>query len=109
MRLAVDVVAERLEQPPQQRLAAAHGHGGQPRLERERRRGELRAVLARPASALPKTGASATLRNDEATYGRSLTYCASGNAPVPRPRRTSPTGSTSSSSAAVQRSSLASG
>lgn len=62
-----------------------------------------------PAIALLKTVISATERNEEATYGRSLTYSASANRPAPRPRRTSPTGSMSSTSAAVHRSSPASG
>jgi hypothetical protein len=59
-----------------------------------------------PASALPNTCAIATLRNDDATYGRSFTYCWSAPADPPR---TSPTGSTSSSTAAVHRSSDTSG
>jgi hypothetical protein len=54
-----------------------------------------------------KTRASATLTNDDATYGRSFTYWSSRANRTPR--RISPTGSTSSSRAAVQRSSLASG
>jgi hypothetical protein len=62
-----------------------------------------------PDIAVLKAVTSATERNDEAAYGRSLTYSASANPLVSRPRRTSPTGSIDSSSAAVQRSSLASG
>jgi hypothetical protein len=50
----------------------------------------------------------ATDRNEEATYGRSLTYPARANE-LERSRLTSPTGSTSISSAQVQRSSDASG
>ena len=48
---------------------------------------------------------------DDATYGRSLTYCSTvpPSPPPPARPRTSATGSTSSSSAAVQRSSAASG
>ena len=60
-----------------------------------------------PSIAVLNTVTSATENSDDATNGRSLTYSASANAE--RPRRTSPTGSTSISSAAVQRSSPASG
>jgi hypothetical protein len=70
------------------------------------------AELARgqtPFIAVLKTVLSATERDDDATYGRSLTYSASANEPRPRPRRISPTGSTSSSSAAVHRASVDSG
>lgn len=67
-----------------------------------------------PFSADLKTVVIATERRDEAAYGRSLTYCASAASgapprPLPLPRRTSATGSTSSRSAAVQRSADASG
>ena len=74
-RVAVDRVAERLEQPPQEALAAAAGEHGQ--------RGPSAAAAARPApagpcscprSAEPNTCAMATLRNEDAAYGRSLTY-----------------------------------
>ena len=67
--------------------------------------------LLLPLSALPKTSAMATLRNDEATYGRSFTYCCSvpPSPAGPRRCRTNPTGSTSSNKATVHRSSLASG
>ena len=51
---------------------------------------------------------SATDRNDEAAYGRSLTYWSSSPSACPLPR-TSPTGSMSISSTASQRSSVASG
>jgi hypothetical protein len=64
-----------------------------------------------PANALLRTRAMATLKNDDATYGRSLMYCSRAPPSLAGPRRvrTSPTGSTSSSSAAVQRSEVASG
>jgi hypothetical protein len=60
-----------------------------------------------PPSAVLKTREIATLVNDDAAYGRSLTYWSRrGNR---TPRRMRPTGSTSSRSAAVHRSSVASG
>ncbi len=62
-----------------------------------------------PAIALLNTVTIATDRNDDATYGRSLTYSASANPPDRPPRRTRPTGSISISNAAVHRSSEASG
>jgi hypothetical protein len=68
--------------------------------------------LLRPVIAVPNILLMATDMNDEAAYGRSFTYCASEVAapPDPRPRsRTSRTGSMSTISAAVQRSSVASG
>jgi hypothetical protein len=60
-----------------------------------------------PTIAVLKTRAIATLRNDEATYGRSLTYWSRRGKRTPR--RIRPTGSTSRSSAAVQLASFASG
>src|SRR4051794_41105477 len=54
--------------------------------------------LLRPVRAVPKTLLMATDRNDDATYGRSLTYWPSENplplGPLPS-LRTRPTGSTS--------------
>ena len=68
--------------------------------------------LLRPVIAVPNILLSATARNDDAAYGRSFTYCESAK-PFPRgfPRRprTSSTGSISTISAAVHRSSVASG
>lgn len=64
----------------------------------------------RPLSAVPQTFPRATASIDDAAYVRSLTYCERANASPPnRLARTRPIGSTSSSSAAVQRSSLTSG
>ncbi len=66
----------------------------------------------RPVSAVRKASLSATASMLEAAYGRSLTYWASSPSlglfrlAVPRTRAT---GSTSSSSAAVQRPAVASG
>ncbi|GAA4340649.1 hypothetical protein GCM10023178_53920 [Actinomadura luteofluorescens] len=56
------------------------------------------------------TFAMADARSEDAAYGRSFTYWPSEKSGVPLPRvRTSWTGSTSSSKAAVQRCSSASG
>jgi len=64
----------------------------------------------RPVSAVRKASLIATASMLEAAYGRSLTYRASSVPACWRPwPRTSATGSTSSSSAAVHRSGLASG
>ena len=66
----------------------------------------------RPVSAVRKASFSATASMLEAAYGRSLTYSASSPSPGrfrPASPRTRATGSTSSSSAAVQRSGVASG
>ena len=41
--------------------------------------------MLRPDIAVPNTLEIATLRNDDAAYGRSLTYSASANDPRPRP------------------------
>ena len=71
------------------------------------RRARSGRASQRPDIAVPNTRPSATLMNDEAAYGRSLTYWSMRGKRIPR--RTSPTGSTSSSSATVQRSSVASG
>jgi hypothetical protein len=48
-RLHVDGVAERLEEPAHEVLAAAGRHRRQPRLERDRRRRQLRVAAALPA------------------------------------------------------------
>ncbi len=71
-------------------------------------------ALHTPRIALEKTPLSATASSEDAAYGRSLTYCASAASgapprPLPLPRLTSATASTSSSNAAVQRWSSASG
>ncbi len=67
-------------------------------------------ALQCPVRAVLKTSASATASIEEAAYGRSLTYCPrlKSGEDVPR-ERTSRMGSTSTISAAVQRSSVASG
>jgi hypothetical protein len=62
-----------------------------------------------PPSAEPKTWAIATLVKDEATYGRSFTYCPMPPMPAIGRPRTRPTGSISSSSAAVQHWGVATG
>ena len=64
-----------------------------------------------PARALPNTDAIATLKWDDATYGRSFTYCSSQPPEVGAPGLglTKPTGSIPRSSATVQRSRSASG
>ena len=66
-------------------------------------------VLQVPLSALPKTWAMATLKNEVAVYGRSLTYWPIVNRRSKFPSRTRPTGSTSRARATVVRSSVASG
>ncbi len=68
-------------------------------------------VSLRPPIAVRKTCPSATASIDDDAYGRSFTWCAMLDAPELRKRveRTSAIGSTSSSSATVHRSSVASG
>jgi hypothetical protein len=71
-------------------------------------------VAHTPFIALEKTVPRATASKELAAYGRSLTYCASALSgapprPLPRPRRSNATGSTSSSSAAVHDRSVACG
>ena len=66
-------------------------------------------VLQVPLRALPKTCAMATLRNEVAVYGRSLTYWPIVKRRSKLPSRTRPTGSTSSERATVVRSAVASG
>ncbi len=85
---------------------------------------EIRSGRASPASpgrvsqtpfmAVRNTVRRATASSEDAAYGRSLTYWASAKSgepprPLPLPRRTSAMGSMSSSRAAVQTSSFASG
>lgn len=85
-------------------------------LDPQRERFPARSGRARqaPFSADLNTVVIATESSEDAAYGRSLTYCASAASgapprPLPLPRLTSATGSTSSNSAAVQRSAVASG
>ena len=96
-----DLVAERLEQRAEERLAAAAGDGREPSFERHRIAASSGFRSHRPASAELNQRESTTERSDDATYGRSLTYWSSAPPLPPRPR-TMPTGSTSSSTAAVQ-------
>jgi hypothetical protein len=65
----------------------------------------------RPFIAVRKSLPSATASRLDAAYGRSLTYCPSVKPSAERPlaERTSAIGSTSSNTAAVQRSAVASG
>jgi len=72
-RPGAHLVAERLEQPPQQFLTAAARQHRQPR-------GQFKLLLRQPGtplhwprSAVPNIFRSATLRKDDAAYGRSFT------------------------------------
>jgi hypothetical protein len=102
----LDGVAERLEQPPDQGIASPNRENRDADFEWERRIRQFLAIL-RPFIAVPNWSAMATDRNDDATYGRSLTY-GSSEGPGRRPR-TKPTGSMSSRSVAVHRSGVATG
>ena len=65
-RRHLDVVAERLEQPPRQAVAAARRHDRQRGFERDRRGRQLLVPLHVPAIALLKTLTIATDMNDDA-------------------------------------------
>lgn len=63
----LDCVAERLEQPPDDALAASCWQDRDGRLERRRLVGERLALLPPAPIAAPKCSAIALARNDEAT------------------------------------------
>src|SRR6185503_3536705 len=94
--------ARRNDSPPRQGTAGSRASSGNSEAARSGCRSH------RPPSAELNQRDSTTESSDDATYGRSLTYWSSAPPLPPRPR-TIPTGSTSSKTAAVHASSVASG
>ncbi len=68
------LVTKRLEEPSQKVLPAPAGQHGNLRLQVEDAIDRLRLVLAAPSERAGKTCDIATLRKDDAAYGRSFTY-----------------------------------